>query len=86
MIFSKYNFSVYVYVAGLSKIGCIIRNQKDPYQFQCVFSHDPKDRRDFSVYFNHFDGKQGNFNHSVSPDAIRLYVFLIFIFVSALLR
>ncbi|PVD27219.1 hypothetical protein C0Q70_12374 [Pomacea canaliculata] len=45
-------------MGSLSKIGCIIRNQKDPYQFQCVFSHDPKDRRDFSVYFNHFDGKQ----------------------------
>ncbi|XP_025103355.1 uncharacterized protein LOC112569683 [Pomacea canaliculata] len=40
------------------KIGCTIRNQKDPYQIQCAFSTDPEDKRDFSVYFYYPDGRQ----------------------------
>lgn len=46
-----------MYTAG--KIGCIIRNEKDPYQMQCVVSTDPGEKRDFSVYFHSPDGKQG---------------------------
>lgn len=40
------------------KIGCTIRNQKDPYQFHCAFSTEPEEKREFSVYFYSPDGSQ----------------------------
>lgn len=79
-----------VYVAGKPKTGCITRNETTPYQFQCVFSKDPKAKQDFSVYFHSLDQKQGIFNRGLSAFVISgfigvLYVIFL-IFVSVLLR